>query len=148
MLHIDLAKAKELLSAAIYERGADYVYPYDTCVYWVAEGEEMAASNDPHGSTIVPKTEPGCLIGLAMHLAGVDADIVRMRNEGEDVNGLLAHLRDEGAITYTEKAERYLKNAQTHQDNGKTWGDAKYLADNYVDENDYLWDDVVEYKYY
>jgi len=138
MTLIDLPEALDLLRQARDERGADYLYSDHfpgACVY--------AAGGDA--------PTPACLVGVALHRAGVPVDtLAGLTGRIEEVAGLTVRpvagfdngvadyvaldlvYNDESAlsgVTLTEPAVRVLLAAQRQQDAGHTWGGAVAFAE-------------------
>lgn len=135
-IEIDEVKALELLEAAVAERGADYTYQSEF-------GEGVICEYQYGG-------KPACLVGAALHKAGVDVDtLVQMDTGvfhteegleyevgGTSISDLAAEPLswDEGTelpaplslfdITLTKKALDMFSVAQAAQDTGNTWGAA------------------------
>jgi hypothetical protein len=118
---IDRDRALDLLNQAITQRGSDYVYerPDDglTCFYWHQEGDT-----------------PGCIVGLALHLAGVERETLRKADtipprgashSGTTIASVVARgvLANDG-VTLTPGAVSLLNQVQARQDDNETWGDA------------------------
>lgn len=130
MLELTLTKAMSLVDEAIAERGEDFVYkkqPGMDCKY-VHEGVVW----DDEAETYVDDesvSEPGCLVGLALHKAGIP--LVKMQAaEGSDAAGLLNSLEQRGYITFTTEAADFLDAVQENQDSGYAWGEALSLVVN------------------
>ena len=117
---ITAAEARELLTRAVEEKGADYVYPRSNypggCIYF-SEGEE----GDEVGA-------PSCIIGHVFAYKG-------MEPLPEDVNGATVHGVHrrffEVDNNWTLAA---LAKAQAAQDTGDTWGNALRAALSVLDE--------------
>lgn len=115
---IDLAKARELLKAAVDTQGEDFVYnPITGGSCWY---EPLANSleGDPRGVT-------GCLVGVALTLAGE----TRHLGIDEDVASLSSDFPD----MLTSAACEYLWEAQRAQDKGASWGEAYRAAEKYAE---------------
>lgn len=124
MIEIDAATAIELLRQAVAERGADYVYsnkghvtpnpaPTGACYYVHSDGE---------GNRTI-----GCLVGLALHKAGVSID--DMYGNEEDSNGLISVLGHYNKVRVTNDAREIFSRAQKVQDWKDTWGVALFAAE-------------------
>lgn len=123
-LYIDLDKARQMIAAAIEERGEDYVYPRTPgagCAYvhHTLDGEE-----------------PGCGVGMALIKAGVPIesfDDLHI-NTGCGAHSALVALKDAGIIEeFTVEASVYLNSFQESQDSGDTWGVALSDAESSVE---------------
>lgn len=113
MEKLDLAKARELLKAAMETQGRDFVYqdspglgcyniPVDS---WLGETQILQGS---------PKRITGCLVGTAMSLSGVIPDMSKHSiGTAETFAEYLTH-----------DAVSYFNAAQLRQDNAGTWGSA------------------------
>lgn len=118
---IDAKRAIELLTAAVEERGEDYIYPEAamgmTCRYM-----------DP---TI---DQPSCIVGLALTRAGVSFVNHVFQNGGRAyVNGPITSVRQHlerlnPGLHITVEAERAFRKAQLWQDSGEPWGRALAAA--------------------
>lgn len=117
---IDLAKARELLAAAVETQGRDFVYKpagyAGVCDYF--PHKHASPTDDPRAKT-------GCLIGVALKLHGID--VTRL---GGSVSLLYAEHQD----MMTEEAAQYFTPAQEHQDAGGTWGEAFDYAEGLANE--------------
>lgn len=118
MIQLTLDKVKGLLEQAIAERGEGFVYetPYDdrgTCFY--------VHNWDRYGDPTEPT--PGCIVGYALHQAGVALDVMLQSNDDRAFR-LLGHLAASELVTCTPDAERLLIYTQDKQDMGKPWGRA------------------------
>lgn len=98
------------MEQAVQIRGADWLYPirdpewtdptYETCVY------------------ALPSGEPACIIGLALHLQGVDVTKLPNIDAGQLIQ---EHLDYDGDREMMGSA---LSSAQFQQDRGRSWGSA------------------------
>lgn len=117
---IDRDKALDLLKQAVAQRGEDFTYEMPepdegTCLYW----HEAEAG-------------PGCIVGLALSIAGVPNDVLAAfdRNEPGDEGGSsiysLANRGNlsENGIEVTPSALAVFGCTQRAQDQGATWGTA------------------------
>lgn len=106
---IDRNKAIELLNNAVAEKGEDYRYMQD------ATG----------GCQYVRDGAPSCIVGHALHEAGVDLDLLAAYDRREG-GMLIGRVIREGIHGYefTEGAIRLLRFAQGKQDDGVLWGTA------------------------
>lgn len=118
---IDLAKARELLKAAMETQGRDFIYsPAGQGCFYQPITELSAAYPRQDGSTNLTEDDPrrktGCLIGVALDLHG------ETRHHG--FNGRVRELFNTYPDMMTEQACRYFSRAQERQDAGYTWGSA------------------------
>lgn len=128
MLNLTLEKAKSLVDEAIEERGKDFVYkrqPDMDCKYvhegvvWDPEVEEYVDDDSV--------LEPGCLVGLALHKAGIPLDKMSAV-EGRPAKDLLASLEQRGYVTFDIEAADFLDAVQKNQDSGYSWSEALSLV--------------------
>lgn len=109
---IDLTQARDLLKRAVETQGRDFIYNPSgngMCRY-----TPIPKDDGPQGQT-------GCLVGVAMALAGVDVTRGPWRADlGLNIYSVCLELP--GLLT--TEAERYLSVAQQSQDHGSTWGAA------------------------
>lgn len=127
MAKLDLAKARELLKAAMETQGRDFVYqikPGSGCYNAPVDDSWWPDCPWPADS---PKRITGCLVGTAMKLAGVDV-AMREAYRGGTVGVAFGHL-------LTEEAICYLAVAQDKQDNGSPWGEAFDAAERWAFDN-------------
>ena len=104
---INLDQARELLARAVATQGRDFIYNpggHGICLY----NRDLRS---PEGS---PKSITGCLIGVALRLAG------EKRHHGH-LGGVRGIVRDFPDMM-TFDAMEYFIVAQRHQDAGRTWG--------------------------
>lgn len=105
---IDKAKALELLTLAVNERGEDYEYD---------KGERSWCTYERGG-------KPSCLVALALSYAGVTvAQLVTMDAEEHPRFSDLVH-EDRLPVEVSDDAARVFAVAQESQDQGDTWGEA------------------------
>lgn len=121
MLHLDLDKARELVSLAIAEKGEDYVYVNER---GVSGGACYNVHTDPDGNLT-----PGCLVGHALYLGGIPLASMGGLRMTSAAGSLLGDLRDEGLLSRSPAAVEWLLDVQLAQDDGKTWGEAVAIAD-------------------
>jgi hypothetical protein len=119
---ITARRAIELLREVVAGR-EDYVYRspegYDAesekynCQYW-------------HGNDDCP----GCLIGAALHQAGVSAaNLLALPQNRISATDVLLALQDLAGVTLTDDARDIFQMAQSAQDLGSPWGDALRRAE-------------------
>lgn len=130
MLHIDKDKALELLKAAVELKGEDYVYKKvnGSCMYvdipWVWDDEVE------HYVYVPEEATHSCLIGVALHLAGIPlAAFTDLFVNEEDASAALYALQEEGLVEFDEIVSRIFMKAQGFQDQGLTWGEALRAAE-------------------
>lgn len=118
---IELPQARELLAKAVETQGRDFRYSESSgsnC-YYRARPDKFGADS--------PKGITGCLVGVALELAGE----TRQRDENDsNVTDLLANFPD----MLSKETADYLQIAQKRQDDGDTWGEAFDLAEASVAE--------------
>lgn len=121
-IHIDAARALELLAAVVAEHGPDTVYlvPEDRkkCLY-------------AHGTVC------GCLVGHALHRAGLTMDELALMDIEDTAEGLGTGIRDAwipARVQLTGAAREVFEVAQGAQDKGKRWGEALDSARRYAAE--------------
>ncbi|MFY1620063.1 hypothetical protein [Micromonospora sp. WMMD736] len=112
---MDIKETRELLRRVVEEKGRDFRYaPKDAnglaCYY--APRPDMFAEDDPRA------TSP-CMVGAVFALAGIEVD----PRETDSADNLAAR------HGFSWVAQRYLRKAQIHQDNGATWGDSYDVAE-------------------
>lgn len=137
MLEINLAKAKELISLAVEEKGADYVYPFTECQYTLGDIDEyyyndtyrMANPEAPRMEEI-PTLTIGCGVGLALLKGGISLE--DQKPLIGDAIDALNELRSCGLTIFTEAGARYLLEFQRKQDREQSWGSSQDDADIYV----------------
>lgn len=120
MLTIDANRAIELLREARDERGSEYVYAPDKnsikCSYLNGTGEK-----------------PGCIIGLALHNAGVSLDTLKEIDRYGRIDMVCRMLtQEEVNFKLSNQAIKIFQQAQTIQDIDGNWGMA-------VEEAEKVW---------
>lgn len=122
---ITLTEARDLLRRAMETQGRDFIYAEDGGCFYSAEAFKNHETSRAYG---VRPTDPrfitGCLIGVALELAGHTAH--RMRRTR--VMGLW----EQDVVPMTQGAATYFQEAQSHQDSGSTWGAAFDAAENWA----------------
>jgi hypothetical protein len=119
MTVVNAEKALELLKLAIEERGEDFVYrppSSDLSCSYLSEDQ----------------TEPGCLVGLALHKNGVSMDTLRSMDRYGMILGA-ASLVPANECRFTQHGIETLWRAQSRQDNQESWGAAYIAAKSYVE---------------
>ncbi|MGW6263745.1 hypothetical protein [Streptomyces sp. NPDC055085] len=116
-INLTLSRTKELLAKAVVLKGAGYVYT-------TLEGEQGNPDTQPvcfyvHGE------EPGCIVGHALHMAGVPLGRL-LEEERNDAGGVLRSLRADGRmrVSYEDGVAELLAGVQQDQDSGVPWGEA------------------------
>jgi hypothetical protein len=113
---ITIDQAPELLRQAVATQGEDFVYNPDargSCYY-----EPLTSRNAPPDD---PRRLTGCLIGVALDLAG------ETRHHGH--HGNVQSLVDEYPDMMDVDTVKYFGMAQNAQDDGRTWGQAFQVAE-------------------
>jgi hypothetical protein len=100
---------------AVVERGKDWSYP---------RGKDGWIASSHHGDTecVYVRTDEdscGCLVGLALHKAGVPLQWMKAR-EGDSALGLLTELGVSKDVAHAAD------HAQMAQDSGSSWGRALF----------------------
>lgn len=105
-IEITLDEAKELLSRAVKEKGADYVYEQvdGACLYF-----------NPSDKC------PSCMVGYALSYKGLTYDNLVA---SDSAIGEVTNLAEEGVIKVDNETLALLTVAQVEQDQGQTWGRA------------------------
>ncbi|WP_144121152.1 hypothetical protein [Catellatospora sichuanensis] len=114
---ITLTDARDLLKKAVDTQGPDFVYNPDgayLCRYEPIPDDEGMRPEDPRSKT-------GCLVGVALDIAGITAH--------HGFAGSVSGLAREGLVRMEDEAVWYLGKAQYAQDRGTSWGDALALAE-------------------
>lgn len=112
---ITAAEARELLTRAVEEMGAEYVYPDPGhCRYFNDDGT------------------PSCLVGHVLAYKGVAAVTFADRIDNETtVDGLRSWM-----LTADDRTARALRAAQAKQDSGEDWGTALAAAVHLLEKAD------------
>lgn len=129
-IEIDINKAAELLGEAVQTQGPDFVYAPNgqSCHYLPYAGID---SDDPRSKT-------GCLIGVALKIAGVDPETLRGAGSVPSFAGTHERL----GFRLTVDAARYFYIAQAVQDRGGSWGMARIAAETFrlsLDWDEDIW---------
>lgn len=119
---LTVERARELLVAAIEEKGADYVYPesekaFNSCMYLTYEGQQP--------------TGPSCLVGDVLIRAGVELNAI-INVEGKSAWNAVPLL----IPSTDERVVAALDAAQYEQDAGGTWGEALARFDEHFDHKE------------
>lgn len=115
MIELTLDRTKELLAAAVAEKGADYVYT-------TPDGQQ-SSPEDLTTCLYVHGDQPGCIVGHVLHKAGVSLPLLS-RSESDDAEGALGGLKADGIVAYEGRVSDLLKSVQAKQDHGVAWGTA------------------------
>lgn len=134
MIEIDLDRAKALVNECIKERGSDFVYKKEdnasSCLYVHGVNREWDEVQEEYTILDFDKATPGCLVGSALHKAGVPLD--KMGDERRNESGSYDLIRDlelrEELIKIDEQAISYFANVQASQDVGAPWSRAAEAA--------------------
>lgn len=117
MITIGADRAMELLTMAVEERGADYVYRNpETGQTGMEGGQCLYVHTSPEGPA------PGCIGGLALTLAGVPLATLAL-HENRSVKEVCERLIWD-CLAVGSDAVRILQAAQSIQDRGHSWGTA------------------------
>jgi hypothetical protein len=132
MLHLDLATAKRLVNEAVAEKGEDYVYPFNACVYAV-EADTMYGYVDDDGSfqgdAVTTEACPACIVGVALHKGGVPLEWLLANAYNGAAPDILRYGNACGLLTFDKGVAEWLRIVQGEQDSGTTWGRAVEMAD-------------------
>jgi hypothetical protein len=115
VIQLSLARAKELLTEAVAEKGDDYVYT-------TPDGKQGTEEYQPvclyvHGD------RPGCIVGHALHKAGVTLAVLSYE-ERNDASGVLRSLRSADVLDCEDGVSQLFQDVQSLQDRGVPWGQA------------------------
>lgn len=115
---IELDQARDLLRQAVETQGRDFVYNpgrHGECRYEPVDAQAAGISPD------APQARTGCLIGVALTLAGISI-------LAQHMNTSIAFAETTGQATGAEAlssgTRTYFYVAQEVQDNGGSWGEA------------------------
>jgi len=124
MLELTLAKAQELVSGIVAERG-DTVYQKHegSCLYV----HTTRRYDDEKGQYVTDSEVPGCLVGQALIAGGLTMDDLKPHNS-VGAQSALYELQRENKLTFTADAEEYLEILQINQDRGHSWSVAHEKA--------------------
>lgn len=133
MIQIDIKTAVSALAHAVEEKGYDFVYEKFAghgCAY-----VHYSETIDDQGRSIKTDLEPGCLVGSALIYLGVKPESffnTRLSgspiNTGHDAFQACHALKYIGEIEYAPGVTEIFQQAQSVQDDGKTWGEALKAA--------------------
>lgn len=116
MIELTLDKTKELLTEAVAEKGAEYVYTNPEGV--PGGSDSLANCYYVHGS------QPGCIVGHVLHKAGVPLETLT-EHETRPAGFVLRSLED---FDLDHNTLRLLDDVQERQDRGVPWGEAVQQA--------------------
>lgn len=114
MIELTMTRTRKLLTEAVAEKGADYVYVNKDGK--LADGTGEVECHYVHGD------QPGCIVGNVLHRAGVPLDVL-----GEYEAQNIDHL-SQSLLTAEPRVKLLLNHIQAHQDVGVPWGEAVRLA--------------------
>lgn len=125
-IKIDAVKAVELIEAAVAERGGDYIYPNIAGVgcQYVLYADGGWDGKTKH--TERPDNGPGCIVGLALHKAGIMT--MGELKEWDSKEDQRANVVMAGDPRFTEGAARVFRKAQYVQDSYRPWSEALHAA--------------------
>lgn len=136
MIHIDVAEARKLLKMAVERNGVHYEYnnPHEDWDNDRYDRNEFSESTWGSGGPtclyvhrdVDGNLEPGCIVGTAMHLAGLPLEVMAESN-GDSITE-----KRYGAwpgVEITNEAANYFRMAQVQQDMGYSWGTAYECAE-------------------
>lgn len=153
---IDLQQARQYLRDAVATQGEDFVYleDRDAVCFYVPVTDEMWDQVREHSdaydwsdkldtppSADSPQRQTGCLIGVALDLAGVTLHHDLSNTTAIDAyhplagNANLEYVRGIRTVL-TEEALSYFGTAQRSQDNGSSWRVAYEVAESTLNSND------------
>ena len=138
-IKIDFARAQELVNLAIAQRGEDYLYnnphrdSYYSDEYNPREYADPATPENFSGGPAclyvhkkrTGELEAGCLVGLALNIAGVPLEEFDQHNH----DGASEWIYQSKTVEATEKAQSFLLEVQQRQDQGLSWGAARDASD-------------------
>jgi hypothetical protein len=120
VMSTEAAKAIGMLEAAVAVRGADFNYRQH---FNLGQPDEGGTVDCKYVHTFDGEMVPGCIIGMMLHLAGVDLDDL-VEQEGQsawDAVPVFMHFADPSIRAAFDKA-------QAKQDTGGSWGEALEAA--------------------
>lgn len=125
-IEISAARALELLKAEVDAEGADFVYKAD----------ERADPLKSPKCVYVENGCPSCLVGRALHRAGVPLEILAKLDDVQYDKGVgISDAEfDDDSVVLEDDARGILATAQTMQDAGATWGEALEAASHALDD--------------
>lgn len=117
IITINRPTAVALMKRAVEEKGADYVYQ----ALDVEEGPSCTYSRDG---------APDCLVGHALHYAGVTVEELERLDRASRV-GIPAPIipKEITRLSFTQGAKLAFKRAQEQQDRGLSWGNSLDFAE-------------------
>lgn len=120
---IELAEARGLLARAVMTQGSEFVYT-DPTKYGTPEGGCFYNPKDGIGAA---KAKTGCLIGVALKLAGGDLS-------GVTEGSAPGNAAEQAGLVLNLEVQNYFGMAQSAQDRGASWGDAFKKAEAWLFE--------------
>lgn len=127
----------QALRDAVDEKGKTFVYEQEPHLGGCAYVHDVDVSEDEDGNTIhvlTDSSEPGCLVGNALHRLGVPLWAFLHNNSDSDAGEILDVLRRESLVRFSSDDEetlirRSLMSAQAKQDAGHEWNTALQAAE-------------------
>lgn len=126
MIEINRSKAISLLELAVDRRGPDFVYSQPRKeINTRSHGRVME-----YGCWYEAGGAPSCGVGLALHLAGVQLNVLDDMDqvEGDTSIDKVAWVLEDNGVHLTEEALAVFTTFQTNQDFHATWGNALEAA--------------------
>jgi hypothetical protein len=125
MIDIDIDRAKALVQECIAERGAEYKYEKEDASCKYVHGVEQVWNDEleEYEDESFDSATPGCLVGAALHKAGIELFNLGTSDRNDDGSyDLIEKLTSEGLVTVSQEANNFLGNCQASQDAGAPWG--------------------------
>lgn len=117
---LTLERAQTLLAEIVAEKGPDFKY--------VNPADSENADPGTFSCLYVHGDEPGCIVGVVLHRAGVP--LTSLANHENETPFRLPHQWFEN-----HDVKSYLYRVQTQQDCGKTWAEAVAAGNEYLERN-------------
>lgn len=123
-MHLNLAKAQELIGRAVTEKGEGYIYPHASKSEYGGNCKYVEIIDDL--KTDSWDYAPSCIVGHAFISAGVTAEGIYNSSYNESgASILIEYLMDIDAVTgCDDDALAFLGRVQNSQDRGRPWGEA------------------------
>lgn len=128
-----------LAASIIEERGRDYVYERQEgsgiCTYWHSGNGEPWHNRD---HTAIATGRPGCIVGHILHRLGASPEgIASLDGQGSvgyiaTTHGAPSLVEERIGVRFTDKAVDFLREVQSRQDKGATWGEAFEYGKGYI----------------